>query len=109
MEKVKFLKPVIDLNATGNKIKNLRKNSGFSVRDIQEIFGFDYPQAVYAWEQGKNVPTIDNLLVLSKLFDSSIEELIITRTVEIEVCCSADLAKKICNKNCDSCKYKLTA
>lgn len=82
MEKT-LLRPVIDQIATGEKIKKIRKEQGFSVRDIQNIFGFDYPQAVYAWEQGRNVPAIDNLLVLSSLFKVQISDLIVTRQVEI--------------------------
>lgn len=109
MEKIKFLKPVIDLKGTGTQIKSLRKENGFSVRDIQDVFGFEFPQAIYSWEQGKNVPTIDNLLVLARLFNTSIDELIITRIVELEINCSEETASKICNKKCDSCKYKLTA
>lgn len=109
MEKVKFLKPVIDLKNTGTQIKSLRKLNGFTVKDIQDIFGFEYPQAVYAWEQGKNVPTIDNLLVLARLYEVSVESLIITQNVEVEIVCSASAAERICNKKCDSCKWKLSA
>ena len=82
MEKT-FVKPVIDQTATGKKIKQIRMEQGFSVRDIQNIFGVDYPQAVYAWEQGKNVPSIDNLLVLGQLFGVNVDELIVTRQVEV--------------------------
>ena len=78
-----FLKPVIDLKGTGAQIKRLRKISGYSVNDLQMIFGFDYPQAIYAWEQGKNIPTIDNLLVLSELFGVEISQIIVTRSIEI--------------------------
>lgn len=81
----KIVRPVIDLQKTGEKIKNLRKISGYSVRDLQEIFGFEYPQAVYSWEQGKNVPTIDNLLILSQLFSVPIETIVVTNLVEIYV------------------------
>lgn len=109
MEKIKFNKPVIDLKNTGLQIKSLRKQNGFSVHDIQDIFGFEYPQAVYSWEQGKNIPTIDNLLVLSRLFNVGIDEIVITRNVEVDICCSAGAAEKICNKNCESCKLKLSA
>ena len=42
-------RPVIDLQATGKQIKTLMNASGITVRDLQEIFGFYYPQAVYAW------------------------------------------------------------
>lgn len=109
MEKVIFVKPVIDLLSTGCKIKQLRTESGFTVQDIKNVFGFEYPQAVYAWEQGKTVPTIDNLLVLARLYNVSIDEMIVTRNVEVEIICTSDKIKKLCNKKCDSCKYKLTA
>lgn len=103
----KFLRPVIDLQATGLQIKSLRKESGYSVRDLQDIFGFEFPQAIYAWEQGKNVPTIDNLLILAKLFNVSIEDLVSVRNVEITISCSSD---KSCDaKKCESCKLKKIA
>ena len=77
-----FIKPVIDLQGTGSQIKRLRKSCGYTVRDLQMIFGFEYPQAIYAWEQGKNIPTIDNLLVLSKLFGVSISEIVVSAKSE---------------------------
>ncbi|MCQ2583238.1 MAG: helix-turn-helix domain-containing protein [Treponema sp.] len=80
-----ILKPVIDLKATGNRIKQLRIRNGYSVREIQDIFCFDYPQAVYAWEQGKNIPSIDNLLVLAAMFGVSMDQIIVTRIVENEL------------------------
>ena len=104
-----FLKPVIDLEATGAKIKFLRKSSGFSVHDLQDIFGFEYPQAVYAWESGKSIPTIDNLLVLAHLFEKSVEEIVIQRMIEVEVSCVSNKIEKLCNKNCNDCKLRLSA
>ena len=76
MRIVTIQKPVVDLKATGAQIKSLRIKNGFSVHDIQTIFGFEYPQAVYAWEQGKSIPTVDNLLVLAHLFDVAIEDIV---------------------------------
>ena len=55
MKHITIQKPVVDLKATGKQIKQLRKENGFTVRDIQDVFGFEYPQAIYAWEQGKSV------------------------------------------------------
>lgn len=77
MEIKTFLKPVIDLPATGAKIKYLRKLNGFSVREVQAVFGFEYPQAIYAWESGKTLPSVDNLLILSELFRAEISEIIV--------------------------------
>ena len=50
-----FLRPVIDQYATGENIKNIRKRCGLSVKDLQEVFGFEFQQAIYAWERGKNI------------------------------------------------------
>jgi transcriptional regulator with XRE-family HTH domain len=79
-----FLRPVIDLQGTGAQIKRLRQLNGFSVHDVQSVFGFDYPQAIYGWESGKNIPTIDNLLVLAQLFNVEIGDLIVTKTIEVD-------------------------
>ena len=38
--------PVIDLQKTGRNIEKYRKDSGLTVRDLQEYFGFEYPQAI---------------------------------------------------------------
>ena len=39
--------PVIDLVATGENIARLRKARGLTVRDLQQWFGFEEPQAIY--------------------------------------------------------------
>ena len=69
--------PTIDLVATGKNIIKLREESGHSVRDLQNIFGFATPQAIYKWQHGTALPTIDNLIVLSAVFKVSMEEIII--------------------------------
>lgn len=109
MKHITIQKPVVDLKATGKQIKQLRKENGFTVRDIQDVFGFEYPQAIYAWEQGKSVPTIDNLLVLSRLFDAAIDEIVISHLIDFEITCNSDKVEKLCNKNCGECKYRLSA
>ena len=72
--------PTIDLVATGKHIIKLREESGLSVRDLQNIFGFATPQAIYKWQHGTALPTIDNLIVLSAVFKVSMEEIIIVQT-----------------------------
>ena len=39
--------PSIDLTATGIRITQLRQQTGLTVRDLQDIFGFNTPQAIY--------------------------------------------------------------
>lgn len=75
-----FVFPTIDLVATGKNIVRLREKSGLSVRELQDIFGFTTPQAIYKWQHGAALPTIDNLIVLSTIFKVSMEEIIIVET-----------------------------
>ena len=56
--------PTIDMTGTGQNINRLRKQAGLYVKDLQDIFGFATPQAIYKWQQGAALPTIDNLVVL---------------------------------------------
>ena len=69
--------PTIDTIRTGQRISELRKRAGLSVKDLQNIFGFTTPQAIYKWQQGAAMPTIDNLVVLSAVFEVSIDEIIV--------------------------------
>ena len=69
--------PVIDLVATGENIVRLRKARGLSVRDLQAWFGFEEPQAIYKWQKGKSLPTVDNLYALGALLDVPLEEILV--------------------------------
>lgn len=69
--------PVINMVKTGENIIRLRKQSGLSVKELQEIFGFTTPQAIYKWQQGLSIPSIDNLIMLAEIFQVSIEEIIV--------------------------------
>ena len=71
--------PVIDVIATSKQIDALRKGKGLSVKDLQEVFGFSTPQAVYNWIWGTSLPSIDSLVVLAKLFDTKVDDILICR------------------------------
>ena len=71
--------PIIDLARTGRNIAALRVQHGLSVRDLQRIMGFATPQAIYKWQHGDSLPTVDNLLALSELFDISINAILVTQ------------------------------
>ena len=70
--------PVIDLIATGKNIKRIREASGISVRDIQDVLGFTNPQAIYKWQKGECLPTIDNLVILASVLGVTIDEILVT-------------------------------
>ena len=69
--------PVIDLRATGQNIKTLRKAAGLSVRDLQEILGFTNPQAIYKWQNGDSLPSIDNLVILAAVLGVTVDEILV--------------------------------
>ena len=69
--------PVIDMAATGRVIKALREHNGYSVQDVQEYFGFDQPQAIYKWQRGQTLPTVDNLYALSSLLGAPIKDILV--------------------------------
>ena len=69
--------PVIDIAATGENILRLRKTAGLTVRDLQEMFGFATPQAIYKWQSGGALPTLEHIAALSRVLGISIEEIIV--------------------------------
>ena len=71
--------PAIDMIATGRNILRLREEAGLTVRDLQEIFGFTTPQAIYKWQHGTALPTIDNLVILAVVFQVPIDRILILR------------------------------
>ena len=72
-----FTLPTIDMAATGRNIMRLREAVGLTVRDLQDIFGFATPQAIYKWQHGTAMPTIDNLVVLAAVLEVSMDEIIV--------------------------------
>lgn len=73
--------PIIDMVKTGQNIMNLRVAAGLSVKDLQDIFGFATPQAIYKWQHGTTLPTIDNLVVLAAVFHVHMNEILVLDTV----------------------------
>jgi len=70
--------PIIDLKLTGENITRLRKNAGLSVHDLQKAFGFSSPQAIYKWQNGVSLPTVDNLIVLAAILNVRIDDILVT-------------------------------
>ncbi len=71
--------PVIDCFRTGCNIERIRIEKGYTVKDLQKYFGFDTPQAIYKWQHGDNLPSLENLVALSKLFDVKMDDIIILK------------------------------
>lgn len=70
--------PTVDLRATGNRIKELRKASGLSVVELSEMTGLTI-QSIYHWQYGMKLPSIDNLVILASIFGVTMDEIVVTR------------------------------
>lgn len=77
--------PMINTVATGQNINRMRIRAGMTVRDMQEVFGFATPQAIYKWIHGATMPTIDNMVILAAMFDVTIDEIVAVDMIEIKV------------------------
>lgn len=70
----------IDMNATGKKLKEMRKRSGMTIKQIQEVCGIS-AAAVCKWQNGQAIPSLDNLLILSHIWNVKIDDLIIRQEI----------------------------
>ncbi len=68
--------PVVDMAQTGHNIQSLRQQHGITVRELQEMLGFATPQAIYNWQHGVSLPTVDNLVALASIFDVPVETIL---------------------------------
>lgn len=77
--------PTIDMLRTGQNINRLRKKAGISVKDLQDVFGFGTPQAIYKWQHGTALPTIDNLVVLATVLGVKIDDILVMADAKITI------------------------
>ena len=62
--------PAIDPVKTGDNITRLRKAAGLSVHDVQA--------AIYKWQNGTALPSVDNLVCLAALLRVRMDDILIT-------------------------------
>ena len=68
--------PVVDMVQTGQNIQSLRQQRGITVRQLQGMLGFATPQAIYNWQHGVSLPTVDNLVALASIFAVPVETIL---------------------------------
>lgn len=78
----------------GSQLKKFRESKSFSQEDVARKVGVTR-QAVYKWESNKSYPDIDNLILLSELYEVTIDELIKG---------SEDARKELDKKDKDECE-----
>ena len=68
----------IDNIITGQKIEQLRIQKGLTVEAFCEHLGIS-STAYYKWVQGRTLPTLDHLIILRKMCNIPLDDIIITR------------------------------
>ena len=99
--------PVSDLVATGQNIQRLRQERGLTPRDMQAYFGFEEPQAIYKWQRGKSLPTVDNLYALGALLDVPMEEILVSAKPKLNMIVNAQQARACCSPHFVGVLYQL--
>ena len=51
------------------------------MRDLKDVFGFATPQAIYKWQHGTAMPTIDNLVVLAALLQVKVDDILVVAKI----------------------------
>lgn len=69
--------PVLDMEATGKRIRELRKARIISIPELRDRMQLESVQAIYKWERGASAPSLDNLILLSKYFETTIEDILV--------------------------------
>ena len=69
--------PCVDMFATGLNIVELMHKNNVRPVDIQNMLGFNTAQAIYKWERGRSLPSVEHLFFLAKIFGCSIEDIIV--------------------------------
>ena len=91
--------PNIDMIQTGLKLKMYIDNSGMSVKDIQEYLHLCWSRSIYRWINGKILPSVDHLLMLSELFGVHMEELLVKKqnvvSTELVFCADKSFGDRI--------------
>ena len=78
----KLIAPSMNTNmyenpVTQDNLERLRRSRGLSVRDVQQYFGFEQPQAIYKWQYGQSLPSVEHLYALSRLLDTPMESILV--------------------------------
>lgn len=69
--------PVIDLHATGANIRQLRIERGYSIHEVQRYMGFETVQAIYHWQSGTSLPSLDSAYAFSRLLGVTVNDILV--------------------------------
>lgn len=71
----------INLEATGKRIRDSRKALGLTMQDVIDRLYLGSLTAVWKWEKGMCLPTLDNLVNLAEILECEPMDLIVVMEV----------------------------
>ncbi len=83
----------VDMEATGKRIRAMRKERGITADNLAEYMGFTTAQPIYKWQRGLCLPEIPNLIALSRLFGVRVEEIVVIKEAAGEKPAAFDVNK----------------
>lgn len=69
--------PKIDKKKTGVRIRRLMEKAEVTPSGIAGYLSLGCIQTVYRWFEGVNIPTVDNLYALSRLFGVTVDDMLV--------------------------------
>ena len=72
------------MDKTGQKIAKECRQQGITIKDLQALFGFAAPNAIYRWLRGETLPTVDHLVILAHALKVPVDELLVLKEKEPE-------------------------
>ena len=70
---------VIDIEKTGKHLRELCRQYGITITEIQNELYLKCPQSIYRWFKGESLPTVNHLIVLAYMMRLPVEELIVLK------------------------------
>lgn len=80
MKEYKF--PMIDSKKTGEWLRFLCKRRNITVAEIQEKLQISSNQAIYAWFNGKTLPSLNNLYAMGDLMGMAMNDMVVDNVHE---------------------------
>ena len=68
---------------TGRRLRKLMNWHGVTVREVQEEMELESPQAIYKWLNGRALPSLENLLILGRLLNVSMEDMLVAEQTSV--------------------------
>lgn len=83
-DKENIMFPAVDKIRTGKRIAFWMRTYDLTPKDIQKYLSLSCVQTIYRWMDGTNIPTIDNLYALSRLFNVDMNAIVVGKDMEGE-------------------------